>query len=86
MHAPTLNHDQTASMQKNKQHGSSDARPGSQHRHAEHARVERKSCCVCDLGSVGGGKSTLVGRLLSGCNAPASLADEQGSTIDIGYC
>jgi hypothetical protein len=43
--------------------------------------VERKKLLrFVTCGSVGGGKSTLVGRLLSDCNAPAALADEQAST------
>ena len=45
--------------------------------------VERKKLLrFVTCGSVGGGKSTLVGRLLSDCNAPAALAGEQGITID----
>ena len=48
--------------------------------------VERKKLLrFVTCGSVGGGKSTLVGRLLSDCNAPAALADELASTIEIGY-
>ena len=48
--------------------------------------VERKKLLrFVTCGSVSGGKSTLVGRLLSDCNAPAALADELASTIEIGY-
>ncbi|MFZ2142861.1 MAG: GTP-binding protein, partial [Xanthobacteraceae bacterium] len=48
--------------------------------------VERKKLLrFVTCGSVAGGKSTLVGRLVSDCNAPAALADEQASTIEIGH-